>query len=283
MSNAPKKPFTYVVLRYMHDVGTCEFINVGVVICSNSGPQVKARIRTTFGRVKGAFPTLDTEAFRIRMRLIQARFNNFDSDLYLGRTDHSSISTIIHTVIPADDSSLQWSPVGSGITSGIHKELDKLYSRYVTKFDHDVSTNVRNDDDVWRNFKTAFESRNVMHHLVPKDIKVTDDSIHFEHAWKNGSWNCYEPLSFDLASANSIRDKAVRWLGNINSVQASMDAFEVYFLVGKPSNIELYSAYEKALSILKKAPATKVVEESEADNFSYLVASAIEEHEAKQI
>jgi hypothetical protein len=45
-----KVPYTYTVLRYVHDVMTGEFVNVGLVMHVPSRQQVLARTRTTFGR-----------------------------------------------------------------------------------------------------------------------------------------------------------------------------------------------------------------------------------------
>ena len=45
-----KFPYTYTILRYVHDVMTGEFINVGVVMHVPSQRQLLARTRTTIGR-----------------------------------------------------------------------------------------------------------------------------------------------------------------------------------------------------------------------------------------
>jgi hypothetical protein len=57
----------------------------------------------------------------------------------------------------------------------------------------------------------------------------------------------------------------------------------VYFLVGKPADEGLSEAYEQAVSILRKAPSSSVVEEDRADEFSDSVAKAISEHEVRPL
>jgi len=283
MNPSKRHPYTYAVLRYVHDVSTCEFINVGVVVRSSQSPHVLAKFKTTFGRVKGAFPSMDTDVFRSRMRQLQTSFDTITSGDLIRAESDLSIQKLIHSIVPADDSSLQWSPIGNGLSRDLTSTLSTLFLRFVTRFDHDISGDRRKDDDVWKLFRNELEKRNVLPHLTTKVIEVADDSIRFEHAWKNGAWHCYEPLSFDLASDTSIKDKAHRWLGQLSSVKNSQDKFKVYFLVGKPANSDLHRAYEKAVSILKKAPSSSVVEEDSALEFSKSVAEAISEHEKKSI
>ncbi|MCK7468808.1 MAG: hypothetical protein MZU91_12245 [Desulfosudis oleivorans] len=53
-----------------------------------------------------------------------------------------------------------------------------------------------------------------------------------------GVWHCRAPVSFDLASSDSIRDKAHRWLGQLTSVAGASEPFKLYFLVGEPAQAE---------------------------------------------
>lgn len=281
MNTTPRTPYSYAVLRYVHDIGTGEFINVGIVMSAPRASFVCAKFKTAFGRVKKTFPTVDTQVFRARMRRLQATFDKIaggDFDLPSSK-DSASIEQLIHSVIRADDSSLQWSAPGSGVANDLPSTLTALYQRFVTKYDSDLQGERRKDDDVWKQFRTELEKRNVMSHLEEKVIEVADDSVRFEHAWKNGAWHCYEPISFDLSSDTSIREKAHRWLGQMSSIKDSSESFNVYFLVGKPADPRLNGAYKKALSILGKAPSSEVVEEERAREFSESVALTISEHE----
>ncbi len=98
-----------------------------------------------------------------------------------------------------------------------------------------------------------------MQHFQPKKITVQDDEVEFQYAWKNGVWHCLEPVSFDLSAAESIREKAHRYLGQMASVQGAAERFKVYLLVGKPLRDELRPAYANALSILGKMPVQKEI------------------------
>jgi hypothetical protein len=288
MSTTARTPYSYIVLRYVHDIGTGEFINVGVVLTAARGSCIGAKFKTAYGRVKKAFPTIDPDVFRARMRRLQATFDQItdgtlDAPNSKDAKEATAIEQLVHSVIRADDSSLQWSPVGSGLSKDLPATLASLYQRFVTKYDIELTNAPRKDDDVWKHFRTELEKRNVLAHLEEKVIAVADDSVKFEHAWKNGAWHCYEPLSFDLASDSSIKEKAHRWLGQVSSIKDSREGFRVYFLVGKPADADLSGAYEKAVSILRKAPSSEVIEEEGAEQFSELVAKAISEHEQHPI
>ena len=64
------------------------------------------------------------------------------------------------------------------------------------------------------------------------------------------AWHCLEPVSFDLSSADSLREKAHKWLGQLLSVKEAKEPFKVYLLLGEPQNENLRPAFDKAVSIL---------------------------------
>lgn len=285
MTTPCRTPYHYTVLRYVHDVATGEFVNVGVVLTGADDARVAAKFRRTYTRLKSVFPNLDGEAFRGRMRQLQHTFDRLASgDLALPpRAERATLAHYTNSVIPVDDSSLQWAPPGSGLSVDLQATLQTLYQRFVAQHDSDGLSERRKDDDVWHNFKRQLEQRNVLRHLDEKVISVADDAVRFKHAWKNGAWHCYEPLSFDLASDSSIKEKAHKWLGQMASLRGAPDPFQVYFLVGKPTDLNLHDAYYKALSILRKDELSTVVEESAAEPFSEQVATDILAHIAQQL
>ena len=279
-----KTPYSFTVLRYVHDITTGEFLNVGVALLAPEHRYVNALCRTTFQRLKNVFPTLDGESFRASMRHVTQEFDRFHQQLRDQlplRELSAGVMGYAHSVLGADDSSLQWSPMGAGVTVDPERSLEQLYDRFVMAYDKQTVTPRRQDDDVWRHFSHALQQRQVLKHFVPKTISVPDDQLEFEHAWKNSVWHCLAPLSFDLASPESIRDKAHRWLGQLTSVaqaQAS-EPFKLYFLVGRPTQEELMPAFESALSILGKAPGDgEVFSEAQAQTLSDRLAAEVQTH-----
>jgi hypothetical protein len=281
MSN--KTAYTYTVLRYVHDIATGEFLNVGVALLAPERHYVSALCRTTYGRLREVFPSLDGESFRAAMRHVTHEFERFQKELAeelpLKQTSNG-IMGYAHAVLGADDSSLQWSPMGSGLSNDPWLTLEQLYERFVMANEPRSPAHRRHDEDVWKRFSLELQQRQVLRHFAKKTIAVDDDQIEFKHAWKNGVWHCLAPVSFDLASADSIREKAHKWLGQLTSVSKASEDFKLYFLVGEPSLAELRPAFESAISILGKSTVEQeVVPESDAGALSERLAAEVLAHE----
>jgi hypothetical protein len=116
--------------------------------------------------------------------------------------------------------------------------------------------------------------------MQPKRIVAKDYDYEFDHAWRNGEWNLYQPVSMDLLDAESILDKANRWLGRATNLKDSNEQFHLWMLLGEPKTEKLRDAYTKALNILNKMPVKKdFVTEHEAAKFSETLASEIANHQ----
>ena len=277
--------YTYTVLRYVHDTTAGEFVNVGVAIYAPEARYASAICRTTYSRLTKVFPGINGESFKGLMRFIQSRFEELGDRLRseLPLETPKSALDLAHSVLPPDDSSLQWSPLGSGLTENPSETLESLFDRFVTRYDERPEVETRTDEDVWRKYKKNLEVRHVLKHLQPKKVVVQDDDVEFQYAWKNGVWHCLEPLSFDLSSPDSIRRKAHEWLGQIQSVKDATERFKLYLLLGEPQQEVLKPAFENAVSILGKVPVEKeIVREQNAAAFSEQFAREIESTERSQ-
>lgn len=278
-----KTPYSYAVLRYVHDIATGEFLNVGVALYAPEHRFVNALCRTNFTRLKAVFPSLDGDSFRASMRHMMACFERLGEEAREQLALRSSSGTVMDyalTVLAKDDSSLQWSDPGTGLTTDPEAMLAQLFERFVTSHDNKGPVHRKDDDDVWRHFSGVLQQRQVLKHFARKTIGVKDDEVEFKHAWKNGEWHCLAPVSFDLANADSIKEKAHRWLGHVMSVADTNEPFRLYFLVGEPTQSDLRPAYESALNILRKAPVKKeVFAESQAFDLSERLAAEVAAHE----
>lgn len=274
--------YTYVVLRYVHDTTTGEFVNVGVALHAPESRYLGALCRTTYGRLNKVFPSLNAEHFKALMRHVQGEFERLGERMreQLPLENAQSVVDYARAVLPQDDSSLQWSPAGSGRTVDPAMTLERLFERMVMQYETAGARERRNEDDVWRHFKRTLESRHLLRYFEPRTIAVEDDEVEFRHTWKNGVVHCLEPISFDLASPDSIKEKAHRWLGRMTSIAASPERFRMYFLVGAPQDESLMRAYENALRVLGKARVEQtIISETEADRLAQLLAGEVEKHE----
>lgn len=279
-----RQPYSYSVLRYVHDTVTGEFVNVGLVMFSKQGSFLSFKTRVTVGRVSAMFPTLKTVAFKELLRVLKKRFSVIEAEVKGGlelSDKKTTLDELLLHAMPKDDSSLVWSPVSNGVTMDLAETFGKIFARYITKFDQKVSRKNRTDEDVWRQFKRDLEQRNLLSFFEKKHISGKDDEVEFPFAWKNGIWHCVEPISFDLTASESIKDKAHKWLGQITSVTDSSDKFKVYLVLAKPSQPNLVGAFEKAVSILKKAPVeNEVYVEGDMDVLVEKLRHQVDEHKA---
>lgn len=274
--------YTYTVLRYVHDTTSGEFVNVGVALYAPEMRYASAICTERYARLKRLFPDASGDHFRSLMRHIQSRFEEMGERMAgeLPLTSAKSVLDLAQQILPRDDSSLQWSPMGGGMTADPSQALNSLYERMVIRYEQQPQTPHRTDAEVWRRFKRDLEERRLLHFFRPKKIAVADDEVEFQYAWKNGVWHCLEPISFDLSDAENIRDKAHRWLGQIASVKGA-EEFKLYLLVGSPQQAQLHAAFESALSILHKMPVpTEIFREDQAPKLAETIAEEMTEYSA---
>lgn len=279
-----KEPYSYVVLRYIHDVLTGEFVNVGLVMVVPGRPLILTKSRKTFGRIKNVFPDLDSESYKRAIEAIERGMKSVQRSLKgegLFKGDRTA-GDYARIALPLDDSSLQWSPVGAGLTVDPQKTFDQLYERFVSRYDR-PSERRRSDDDVWRPVEAKLKEHDVNVKLQPKRIQGNTDAVEFRHAWKNGRWHVYEPLSFDLSDADNIKDKARRWLGHLSAVKiGTTEDVQVHFIVGRPQNSALVPAYRNAVEILRQVPFdNEVFDEDQIDDFVNQVEDEVRLHERR--
>ena len=275
-------PYSFIVLRYVHDVMSGEFVNVGVALYAPGAKYIGALCNPRYTRLSRMFLDVDGDYFRGLVRYIETRFeelgDRLKSELPLNALP-ADITEIARSILPPDDSSLQWSEAGGGQTENAGQTLEDLFVRLVERYEGRQDRPRREDEDVWKSFRKELEPRHVLVHLRPKRIVARDYDYEFEHGWKNKHWHVYEPISFDLLEADSILDKANRWLGRAVTLRDSPDEFKLHLLLGEPSLEKLRPAFGKAENILNKIPGEKeFVREHEAGQFSEALAREIGAH-----
>ena len=136
-----KLPFSYVVLRYMHDVFTREFVNMGIVVHCPEAKFLRMKGVTSIKRALAVFPGMDRVGILDALRFMESRFADFynspEPSFRAGTLDAASVAKAI---LPTDDSSLQWSPQGGGVTDDPGKVLEELFERMVTRHEGKIST-----------------------------------------------------------------------------------------------------------------------------------------------
>lgn len=248
-------PYSFATLRYVHDVVTEEFVNVGVALYSRAAAFVGATFTTSYQRIVSTFGSFDGQFYRHLVRRLEDSFEELQEHLFRGvQHPPDDIADILAMTLPKDDSSLQFSATGGGLTDDPDVSLRSLFDRYVNKYTSKDERETRTDQEVLRKYKQELKNRNVLEWVQPKTIKSKTWGHTFPWAWKNGVWTACEAVSFDLVTPDAILGKANRWRGGIHSLRDDGGDFKVYLLLGEPSNPDLRGVYEDAYEILQRIP-----------------------------
>jgi hypothetical protein len=279
-----KTNYSTIILRYVHDVVTGEFANIGVVLYAPEQRFLEARFATSYERLNAIFLKIDHLHFRALMRYMANGFEQLGGEVRDGLTVQpvNALSEIVKQVLPPDDSSLQWSQQGGGITDDPARVLGEVYTRFVERYIAGATQVSRTDEEIAKPFKAKLGK--VASKLSEKTIETKDYQYDFAFAWKNDIWHLYEPVSFDLVDPNSIREKANRWLGRGVALNDATERFKIHFLLGEPRQDGTRQAFENAIHLLEKIPGQKeLVRESEVEGFAQHVVEEIVSHDAEML
>jgi len=277
-----KISYSYVTLRYVHDVVTGEFANVGVVLYAPDQRLLEARFTISYERLNAIFLKIDNAHFRALMRYLSNRFEELSEDLRdsLKFLPVNGIVQLVRQVLPPDDSSLQWSEAGGGFTENAEETVRQLFARLVERYVRESDLPSRTDDEIARPFKAALEKKQVAQRVRQKRIEGRDYQYEFQFGWQNAVWHVYEPVSFDLMSTGSIVEKANTWLGRGMALQDSQEKFKIHFLLGEPRQPGTAKAFEHARHLLGKIPGNpQLVRENRLAEFAEEVAEKISGHD----
>lgn len=277
-----KRPYSFSILRYVHDPVTQEFINIGVAVFSGEAGFLRVACTTHYARITRTFAKIDGNRFRELTSYIEEKLNAIGRDLLSGLPFEPglTIERALARVLPPDDSSVQFSHAGAGLSHDLERTMTELFARYVERYAIPSDASRRDDEEIWRAFKEPLTARHITSYLGPKKIISPNYDYKFQHAWKNEIWHLYEPVSFDLVDGSLIVEKANRWLGRATNLHDSAEKFKLYLLLGEPQDKRLQSNFAKAQNILNKMPVKKeFVRESEAEAFAEEFEQEIRHHE----
>ena len=272
-----RKPFSFGLVRYVHDPVGGEFLNVGVVVYSPAGGYLKARCTQRYGRLSCAFGDVPGQHVRSLMAHVERRVNRFGAEA----DDVGSLDTpmgVFERLFAIDDSSLQFGEGGGGLTDDFDATLERLYERFVGQFEADAPRR-KADGDVWKESKAALRRAGVARYLTAHRVSSGTYSHTFDHAIKNGVWHALEPVSFDLASAAKVKDKANKWVGRTVSLEGGASDLKLYYLLGRPERAGVQESYEQAKDILHMSRIPhEIIEEDEVEDFAAHMKDLVEDH-----
>jgi hypothetical protein len=275
--------YQYQILRYLPDQVNEEFVNLGVVVLDNDQRILQFRFLDKASRVSGFFPDVNTRYLNNTLKFLQGEFYNLSKRLSqeLALDKQADLEGLTRSILPKDDSSLIFSEVKRGRDVRIELACDDLYNRVVVRNVADTEEmDLRYDREVWgKIYKAYFEKYKITSKLQPHTVKTVNDSLQFERAWKNGTWNCFETVSFNLTRKDAVKNKVYKWVGKLDELKTSDEPVNLYLLSVLPKSEDLKLFIDRKLNNKDFDRSTvTVITEDEAEVLARKFQREIEAH-----
>ncbi len=269
-----KTLYTFSVLQYRHDSWIGEALNIGVLVSAPKLGFLELKVRTASARISQAYPALEASGFRRLVRALEAKVASIgENEKQRSLFDTKLTSdTVAKRILPDDDSALRWLEQGAGMCRSPKDELDRLFVRYVSRWDADAGRDVRSDEDVYSVFHQKLRAGSVDLTLEEKTIKTHRfGDVRFKHAYQNGRLHVVHPISLDMANADTLFGKASKLVGTLTRLRENPEVCP-YVVAGAPTNRSLFRDYESALDLLREANVARTIVD---ENESQIVADAL--------
>lgn len=273
--------YQYQILRYIHDQFTGEFGNIGIVLYSPENNFLRckvvgrySRLSDFFGDINGQFLVASIKHFETSINKIGENIEDFMRVRELGE----EISYITSVILPKDDSALQLTNTYYGLDLDPEIALADLFERVIEKYNGDGQVTPHTDYYAWSKvYKNYFDKYGITRKLKKHTVETGKDTINFDKAWKNGVWNCFQALSFDLKSEDAIKGKVYKWSGIIKALESSQEKLHLYFLTTSPSeHKDLGTFIKDTLTHKEDILAVEIVNEESAEAFAARIRKDME-------
>jgi hypothetical protein len=277
-------PYTYSVIRYLHDPATGEVLNIGVILSAPAAGVIEARLEHRYERLSAAFIDFDGEHYRRALQqfnqVLDILRDRLSATTLFDMWDISSnAQSVAKEIWPDTDLSFQIGEVMAGISDDLSDTIESIFHRMVTSQYQRMTQEKRTDDEVWSVYHKPLVRRHVAGNLRPTVLTTSEVDVKFAHAFRNEKWHVLQPLSMDLKRKENIQNKATRWLGNAYALEANAELSTLYVLLGPPSIETNRTAYIKAKNLLNKMPIKhQLIEEDEAEDFAEHISAYMREH-----
>lgn len=227
------KKYQYQIVRYIHDRVTSEFVNVGVIVYQKETNFFDSKFVSKYSRISKFFNSSTGANLIATLKNFEIQIQRISKQLTeIFQQEFNDISDITNIILPKDDSALECTITMQGLDVNPESALDGLFDRLVNKYIPETEKEARSDNEVWKtHYKKFFDKYNITKKLVSHEIKTKNDKIEFDKSWKNGSWHCYQALSFDLKRTESIKNKVYKWSGIINELENTNELIHLYLLM----------------------------------------------------
>lgn len=270
--------YHFAILRYVHDVSTEEFVNIGVVMWIPERSKLVFRVNERFSRLFSFFKDIDKSSYRkMVLNLKSAADFKWASDnvatAYLFKNTANHPFEIFHEIVREDASCFQWSRLMSGISKNAEGRFKELFEEFVTSHEPPAVHQRHSETEIWAHVDHALKVH-LLDRRVEYGVKLETPSYHysFRMGWNNGIPQVLEPISFALKKPTSIVDRANTWSGRLFNLSKS-NTFGFTAVIAPPENDNM-EAFNHGWEILKGARSIrKIITKDEVDDYMSEIAS----------
>jgi hypothetical protein len=269
----------------VHDRAAAETLNVGVLMYSPETSYLAVQIEPRFERLSRTFAKFDGESYRTTLLQLRESVGTLKQRLFMF-PEFSGLPKdaggVIRAIWPDVGLSFEAGPTVAGMSSTpLDVTLAELFGRMVSsQAASRGEAEHRSDEEVWAGvYQGALRLAGISHRLAPRKLTSPDFEIEFDHAFDNNRTHVVQPITMDFVRAESLQDKATKWVGTGTALKGHPKLGKFYLLIGEPRNEAHRSAYEKAKNVLHKMPVKhEIIEEGEAEHFAEELASYMKHH-----
>ena len=257
--------YHFAILRYVHDVSTEEFVNIGVAMWIPDRAKLLFRVNERFGRLSGFFKNIDGPSYRQMVRNLKCSFQEVAT--VHQKNAAGQPSEIFHAIVREDASCFQWSRLMSGISQDAERRFEELFEEFVTFHESSMAHQRRSDAEMWADVDHLLKVNHLDKHVqYGVRIEARNYDYSFRMGWNNGTRQVLEPISFALKKPAGIVDKANTWSGRLFHLSKSNN-FGLTAVIAQPDDDNM-EAFNDGWEILKGARSIrKIITEDEVDDY----------------
>lgn len=208
-----KLVFHYAVLRFMPNIDTREFANVGLVLVApDSGKFVFKLAPERFTRIIRFFGSSNEEVYRESVALFSDELNRFQKYCLDNGLRGNKLAEQFREQVRLRESVIYYSPIGTMIGEHPEKALIELYERLVMRAggaeldtEHAMARSLRND--IAEKFKISYAEQVL-------SVDSYDITLPLVHK-KDKRYSVIQPLAFEQENALTAIEHAETWLRRI--------------------------------------------------------------------
>ena len=244
------------VLRYVNNVFTHEFANIGLMMWIPQSEQIFFHAITRYERISQFFDNFDGKIYRQRIHNLSKSYSRLNSDLGTLRLYKENPSEVFYELLPKDVSCFQWSSPIAGICSKPEQRFEQLFNKYVGVYKLHTPAEY---DTIWGVVRDELKKHD-LYKRVQLDFPMQAANFNwpFKISWNNGIRQVLEPIPLAFQRPRKIIDNANIWSGRL-ALLAKVHNFKCTAVISNAPTGSTTEAYNEAYAILRNVHSMRNV------------------------